>query len=63
MNVIIQDRDSGLFWTGDRWSEHIAEALAFTRTDAIAERRYLRERMDLKLKLMRLPAALGGDES
>lgn len=62
MRVIIQDRDSGMFWTGDRWSEHIAEAMTYPRALAIDERRYLKERMDLKLKLMRAPSDMGGNE-
>lgn len=39
MKIIHSD---DLFWTGDRWSLHIAEAKRFTEKKAIVEMRYIR---------------------
>lgn len=62
MRYIIEDRASGLFWTGAGWSPHIGEALSRPGRAARQLRHDLGERFDLRLRLVPAPSEYGDDE-
>lgn len=49
MHVIVFD---GSFWTGTRFSPHIAEALKLSKPEARDSASYLNERLDIKARVI-----------